>query len=1105
MSRRITLSLPRLASWLGIVLAVGCLSALLASPVLAAPPAAGWTIHSFAAPNGFSEANNAGCEVGAAFTVERCDTYQVTVRSAGSLAEDGSPITLTDNLPPGMNVHKIEFFWSGLPREDGGPYYDLALSHFCNTSTVSCRLSTSELELPPVAPDDTLRMVISVTVNPGTSGVLTNTATVSGGGAPEASTSARNPITSMAPTFGVTGLGSFMTGLDGAPDTQAGDHPYEFTSRVDLASTFRIPPDNNVGTVGLTSVQDVKDVAIDLPLGFLGSALAAPQCTLAQLSSGGAGAFQREGGCPPDTVIGHIRTEPLDSVTAGPTSVDGFLFNMVPEHGVVAELGFSDGLRGTHVIYASVVPTSKGYVLRTTAPDTPQISLTSIEVTLYGNPAVKDGTGNTPVAFFTNPADCSGEPLVTSIHMDSWQNPGRFNADGTPDFSDPAWVSNSSESPPVIGCNQLRFNPSLSAQPETTEADSPTGLNIALKVPQSEEPGTLATPPLRDASVTLPAGLTVNPSVADGLAACSEAQIGWLGGSLNNFTPDAPSCPEASKVATVEVSTPLLEGALSGSIYLATQDENPFHSLLAGYIVVNDPTTGVVIKIPGNLTPDPNTGQITGVFDDNPQFPVSALKLHFFGGPRGELATPEGCGTYTTTSDLMPWSAPDSGPDATPSDSFPISTGCVSAFAPSFNAGSENPQAGGYSPFTLSLARSDGDQDLSGVTVTLPQGLLGKIAGIPLCPDANANAGTCPEASLVGSVETGAGVGPNPLFVGGKAYLTGPYNGGPYGLVVEVPAVAGPFNLGTVVVRQSLRIDPHTAQVTAVSDSFPTILDGIPLRIRRVDVTLDRPGFLFNPTSCTPSEVTGTVTSTEGAAASVSSRFQAGGCRELPFKPSFKVSTQARTSKKNGASLDAKVGSGAGQANIGRVAVTLPKALPSRLSTIQQACPEATFNANPASCPAGSNIGTATAKTPVLSNPLVGPAYLVSHGGAAFPDLVVILQGEGVTLDLVGSVDIKHQVTSSTFASVPDAPISTFELNLPEGPHSALGAVLPAKAKGNLCGTSLTMPTTITGQNGAQVKQSTKIQVTGCPKAKAKKKASHKKAKGSKAKKQRKG
>src|SRR4029077_16112014 len=367
-------------------------------------------------------------------------------------------------------------------------------------------------------------------------------------------------------------------------------------------------------------------------------------------------------------------------------------------------------------------------------------------------------------------------------------------------------------------------------------------------------------------------------------------------------------------------------------------------------------------------------------------------------------------------------------------------------------------------PFTLSLSRSDGEQSLAGITITLPPGLLGKIAGIPLCPEANANAGTCPEASLVGSVQAGAGVGPNPLFVGGKAYLTGPYNGGPYGFGGEVPAVAGPFNLGTVVVRQSLRIDPHTARVTDVSDPFPTILDGIPLRVRRVDVTLDRPGFTFNPTNCTPMALTGTVTSTQGASAQVSSRFQVGGCRELPFKPKFTVSTQANTSKKNGASLDVKVGYPQGaQANIRSAAVTLPKQLPSRLTTIQQACTEAAFAANPASCPVGSNIGVATARTPVLANPLTGPAYLVSHGGAAFPDVVIVFQGEGITLDLVGSVNIKKSVTSSAFASIPDAPISSFELKLPEGPHSGLAAVVPAKAKGNLCATRLEMPTTLTG------------------------------------------
>ncbi len=1048
------------------------------SSAVAARPAPGWAVDTIATPSSFSTNDNAACLSGIASFQNpgNCDAYRLTVRNAGSASSDGSTIVIAGSVPAGLTVQRVQFHWSGLPAEDGGPGADLNQSGLCTISPVRCELPTGELGLPPVAPNDQLEVIVYVTVT-GAAGAMTDSARISGGGVPEATTSVQNFAGDTPPVFGMESFNALIAGLDGAQDTQAGDHPYEFTTVVDLNNEFRVPP-TAISPRFDTSVQDVRDVVIDLPVGFLGSILAAPECTLAQLSS--------EHHCPPDTVIGHLDTQPPEPST----QVSSPLYNIVPERGVAAEFGFYDLIHGSHVLYSSVVPTPAGYVLRTIGADLPQATLTRIEANLYGNPAEKDGTGNAPVAFFTNPAVCTDETLKTSIHMDSWQAPGRMSSDGTPDFSDPNWASATSESPPMTNCNLLRFNPSLSVQPETTTADSPTGLGVELKVPQSEEPGALATPPLRNASVKLPAGLTVNPSAATGLGACSEAQIG-LG------SPDAPTCPESSKVGTVEVNTPALAGTLMGSIYLATQNENPFHALLAGYIVIDDPTTGVVVKIPGNLTPDPSTGQITGVFDNNPQFPVSDLKLHFFGGSRGNLATPNACGVFTTTSDLMPWSAPDSGPDATPSDGFPIDAGCANAFNPTFTAGSVDPQAGGYSPFTLSLSRSDGEQNLAGISVTLPPGLLGKIAGIPLCPDANANAGTCPEASQVGSVQAGAGVGPNPLFVGGKAYLTGPYNSGPYGLVVEVPAVAGPFNLGTVVVRQSLRIDPHTAQVSAVSDPFPTILDGIPLRIRRVDVTLDRPGFTFNPTSCAPMALTGTVTSTQGTTANVSSRFQAGGCRELPFKPSFTVSTQAATSKKNGASLDVKLGYPKGaQANIHSVAVTLPKQLPSRLTTIQQACPEATFAANPASCPAGSVIGTAVAKTPVLASPVTGPAYLVSHGGAAFPDLVLILQGEGVMLELVGSISIKKGVTSSAFNSVPDAPISSFELKLPEGPHSGLAAVLPAKSKGSLCGTSLTMPTTIAGQNGAVLKQSTKIAVSGCTKAKKKAKAKKKHAQG---------
>jgi hypothetical protein len=661
-----------------------------------------------------------------------------------------------------------------------------------------------------------------------------------------------------------------------------------------------------------------------------------------------------------------------------------------------------------------------------------------------------------------------------------------------------------SQAPAVTGCDALRFSPeAFSVQPDTAIADNPTGLTFDLRVPQSETPETLATPPLRDASVVLPAGMTINPSAASGLAACSEAQIGWKGGSVTNFTAAAPECSEASKIGSVEVSTPLVGGVLPGTIYLAAQNENPFHSLLAGYIVIDDPVTGTVVKIAGELKTDPVTGQVTGVFDENPQLPFSELKLRFFGGSRGPLATPQSCGVFTTTSDFMPWSAPQSGPDATPSSSFPISSKCTDGFAPSLSAGTLSGQAGAFSPLTVTIARQDGEQHLAGVSLRTPPGLLASLKGISLCPGPQASQGECPAGTQIGETTVAAGVGPNPYSVrGGRVYLTGPYNGGPFGLSIVVPAVAGPFDLGKVVVRSSIRVDPHTGQITVLSDPLPQMIDseeglrsGIPADIRIINVTINRPGFTFNPTNCSPLSVSATINGAQGATANVSSPFRAVNCASLAFHPSFKVSTQAKTSKKNGASLDVKVASGAGQANIGKVAVSLSKQLPSRLTTIQQACPEATFNQNPASCPAGSNIGMATAKTPVLSNPLVGPAYLVSHGGAAFPDLVVILQGEGVTLDLIGSIDIKKGVTSSTFAGVPDAPISTFELKLPEGPHSGLAAVLPAKAKGNLCGTTLTMPTTLTGQNGAQIKQNTKIAVTGCPKAKKKTKTKHKKTK----------
>jgi hypothetical protein len=499
----------------------------------------------------------------------------------------------------------------------------------------------------------------------------------------------------------------------------------------------------------------------------------------------------------------------------------------------------------------------------------------------------------------------------------------------------------------------------------------------------------------------------------------------------------------------------------------------------------------------------------------------SELKLDFHGGQRAPLANPQSCGTFTTTAELEPWShtpAPgekEGTPDVTLEPSFTIGGDCGGGFAPSFSAGTVNPQAGAYSPFTLTLGRHDREQDLSGVEVHMPEGLIGKVAGLQQCPEAAANAGTCGSVapgSRVGTATAAAGSGSEPYWQSGNVYLTGPYGGGPFGLSVVVPAVAGPYNLGNIVVRAAIYINPQTAQVTVRSNPLPQRVDGVSLRLKTVNVTVgEQNDFTFNPTNCDEQSIGAILAGAQGASAQVSSRFQAANCASLPFKPSFTVSSQGKTSKANGASLDVKVAEKPNEANIHKVDVQLPLALPARLTTLQKACTEAQFNTNPAGCPAASNVGTATARTPVLNSPLTGPAYLVSHGGAAFPDLDIILQGEGVTIILTGNTDIKKGITYSKFEAVPDAPISSFELNLPEGPHSALAAnanlCAPTKTKTvtkrvtvrsrgrtrhvtrrvkELVPETLVMPTTITGQNGARVTQSTKISVTGCAKARRK-------------------
>ena len=737
------------------------------------------------------------------------------------------------------------------------------------------------------------------------------------------------------------------------------------------------------------------------------------------------------------------------------------IYNIAPEHGYPAEFGVvvDVPVARTVLLYASVVGTGANTHLRVTTGPLPQaVKTTGLITTFFGNPADQDGSPLSPIAFASNPTNCNAPGFTTTVHVDSWQNPGRLLADGQPDFSDPNWKSATAQAPPVTGCDRLSFSPMLSLAPDVASPDSPAGLSVDLGVPQTSDPGDLAAPELKDATVTLPQGLTVSPSSANGLQGCSDAQI-----DLASNDPGA--CPLASQIGTLSLTTPLLGHPLPGQIFLGTPLCNPCTnadaqdgSMLRLFMQVNDPVSGTVIKIPGTVSANPSTGQLTATFQNNPQLPFSDLQLQFKGGPTGVLSTPSTCGTFTATSDLSSWASPFI-PDATPSSSFAIS-GCGSPrFSPSFAAGSQNPQAGAYSPFAVSFSRADSDQFFSGLTTVLPDGVLAKLAGVPSCAASDASSGTCPADSQVGTVETGAGPGSEPYFLPGKAYLTGPYKGAPYGLAVVVPAIAGPFNLGTVVVRQALDVNTTTAQVTDVSDPFPTILDGIPLQIRRIDVNLNRHDFTVNPTSCDVMAVKGTLTSTGGMKAPVSSRFQVGGCAALPFSPKLKMALIGKGQTKSGdhPTLTSTLTQKAGQANIQKVRVALPLSMALDPNNSQHVCNYQVAQAvttGPADCPASTLIGHATAVTPLLSQTLSGPVYLVqgirySHGVAihTLPSLLVPLRGQ-IALDLRAQTTVSHGKLVTTFPIIPDAAVSKFVLTIDGGKKGIL--VITGRGR-NIC------------------------------------------------------
>jgi hypothetical protein len=913
----------------------------------------------------------------------------------------------------------------------------------------------------------------------------------------------------------------------GDPYIQAGGHPYEiktdlyFNSHIDLGlqEHFHQP-------VEMPDV-DVKDADVKLSPGLVGNPTAVGQCSEALLTGLGQSGNGSRPACPLSSVVGtvHLETPWRYFVFSGGLDVVP-LFNMVPPPGSPAKFGFN--IAGVPITMTANVRNGGDYGVTIGSANIPiAIPIDGIDVTFWGTPADPrhdsqrcdvfhyeqqsdgseacggplgsiEGPNASPVppaAFLRMPVTCTAAAtgLFSELSVDSWAQPGTFLTRGLFSHYAPFFPAGESEwgaQVGVSGCSAVPFKPTVTVQPTNQQADTPSGLSVDIALPQDglTSLSGIGSSDVKRTVVTLPAGVSVSPSAADGLGACSAEEI-----DLAHGTP--AKCPDSSQLASVEVGTPLLNDPLRGHVYLARQNENPFGALIAMYLVAEG--NGVVLKLPGRVELDSASGQIRSTFDDSPQLPFDHLRVNFDGGTRSPLVNPHTCGTYTTTVELTPWSG--SAP-VTASDSFEISSGpgggpcpALAQFAPAFDVGTVNNQAGAFSPMSLTMRRADGDQQLGAVSMKLPTGLLGTLASLPLCPELQAAQGTCGEESQIGKLTVAAGAGATPFYVdSGKVFATGPYKGAPYGLSVVVPAKAGPLDLGTVVVRGTISVDPHTAALTIATDPLPTILQGIPLDLRVIDVSIDRPNFIFNPTNCDPLTITGTLAGGQGLAEPVSSKFQVTNCGRLGFKPGFKVTTHGRGSRANGASLDATLTfpeeSFGKQANIAGVKVSLPKQLPSRLTTLQKACDSAQFDQNPAGCPAGSKIGAATAKTPVLPVELSGPVYFVSHGGEAFPDLVVVLQGYNITIDLVGTTFIsKAGITSTTFKQVPDVPVEKFELKLPQGPNSALAA------NGNLCTAKLRMPTSFIAQDGVTLKQNTSITPTGCPRHKNSHKHKHRK------------
>jgi hypothetical protein len=1028
---------------------------------------------------------------------DETDLFQIVATDVGAAGTDGTPVSVTFALPAGSGITLAA---APAVLTSGGIVTSESVLGTCASSgsTVTC----TTYEGIRLSAGKSLLMKVPVDVAANANSPVAASATASGGGLPPASATDSTTISGTPAPFGLQDASVSILDEEGNPQTDAGSHPYSFTTS--LAFNTRAADEG-----GLIPSGDIRDTSVALPPGLLANPTAVPECESSRLAR----VEEPEEDCPPSSQVGvaEIMMTPLGLGLPGNEAVP--IDNLVPRAGEPAEIGFN-----ASGLIVQLVPHVRGsdYGLTVSTTNASQaVRIFGITITLWGVPYAKThssmraqcieelteaesepkcGVLGAQRAFVTLPTACSSGETSFGLTMNSWQNP-ELQSSELP-LQGPASLD---------GCNELPFAPVTTIAPDTTAADTAAGVTASITMPQEglSNPTGRATADLRGASVSLPAGLDLNPAQAAGLQACTSAEDG-----VGSEGP--PSCPAASRLGSVKVTTPLLAQPLEGSVYLMQSDPPDVEVLIA---VAGE---GVYLNFLGAVHANESSGELQATFEQAPQLPFSEFALTFFGGRRAPVSTPAACGVYTSTTDFTPWTAP-LGAIAEGSDAFAIDSangggGCASlGFSPQMTAGGTAASAGAFSGFNVLIARGDGQQRLSHVSVTAPAGLSALLTGVPTCGEAAANAGSCPSQSQIGHAIVTAGVGQTPLTLPESGepelpiYLTGPYEGAPFGLSIVTPVIAGPFNLGTIVTRAKIEVNPVTAQVTVATDPLPQIVKGVPTDLRSIEAVIDRPRFMFNPTNCQASAVTGTAWGTTpvgnpaepGLTAGLSTPFGVGSCKELAFAPKVTVTAGGHSSRADGESLSFKIaypkGAMGSQSWFKAAKFDIPKQLPSELKTIQQACLAATFEKNPAACPEHSRIGEAVVHTPVLPEPLKGPLYFVSYGSAKFPDVVMDLSGDNVNIRLTGEtfISAKTHVTSATFPSTPDVPFESIEVKLPAGKYSEFGTNLPHESH-DFCGRKLKLPTMLKAQNGLEIHQETPIDFTGCKASKHKAKVTRK-------------